>query len=598
MQKSVKWAFLVAALLVLAVAAAAMSLNQRVIEAGLAARLLEETGLVLQTGSRASFALLPRPQIRIENVHIADASGALQIVTGAVALKGNLRILALLLGKVQFDQIVLVKPSMTVDLDRLAGTRGLAEPTASSGVADPAPDRASRMPGLVIVRDGTLALKSAEAGMDVLFENANFKLDWPGQGGPLAVNGRVHWQDQEFGLSGWLGNANLWLRGGASAATLVLRGNDGRLALRGTLSGGVEGKFTGQIQASIPALSHVLRLAEIAGSFPANVENTEIAGSLAGNRREMEFTGLRLSLLGSQFDGALTFRTGETGTSLSGTLATELLQLSPWVSRLRWNPAAGGADAHWHRLARLMTHWALDLRLSASNVSGAAWHMDDAALAVRAEEGQFSLDLIQARVFGGQVQARASLSGKAAGLAMILQGQAAQIDLGMLCQAVPCPNTLAGEAGLAANLTGQGTSPSGLLQSLAGSAEIHASKLTIEGFDLALALRRIEKHVLPSISNFREGVSAFDQGELILNLGGGKAIVEKCTLTGQATQLQLGGTASLADGQLALKGVAAQTGPDLAAREDGPQLHFKIGGSWNEPSISVQAAGLLPGVGQ
>ena len=33
-------------------------------------------------------------------------------------------------------------------------------------------------------------------------------------------------------------------------------------------------------------------------------------------------------------------------------------------------------------------------------------------------------------------------------------------------------------------------------------------------------------------------------------------------------------------------------------REDGPQLHFKIIGSWNEPSLSIQAAGLLPGVGQ
>ena len=598
MQKSVKRAFLLVPLLVLAVVVAAMSLNQRGIESSLAVLLLEQTGLVLQTGSHASFALLPRPQIRIENVQVADSTGAVQIVTGAVALKGNLRLLALLVGRVQFEQIVLVKPTITLDLDRLAGGQPLRALPANALADPPKPERSDRLPGLIVVHNGTLALKSARAGIDTVIEDANLKLDWPGMGGPMAINGRIRWQDQSLVLAVWLGDVTQWLGGGLSPATVMLRNGEGRLALRGMLGGGLDGRFSGQVQASVPALSHVLRLAGIEAALPQGVENAEISAALSGTGRELDFTGLRLNVLGAQFDGALTLRTDAAGRSLSGTLATEMLPLSGWIDRLHWNRAPGDENLLWQRLAGAARGWALDLRLSAGSITGTSWHMEDAAMAVRGRAGQLDLDLAQARLFGGQVQARAGLTRKGSGLAVTLEVQALQASLEAVCQAVHCQHGLSGQADLTVNLGGEGLSAAKIAETLTGKAKMRVANAAIQGFDLALALRRVEKHLLPSIPGFREGVSAYDWGELAVNFDGINATIEKCTLTGQATQVELGGTASLATGQLALRGLATQTAPDGGMREDGPQLRFKVGGLWKAPAFVIVADGLQPGFGQ
>ena len=598
MRKSLKW---LAAILLppgLLVVLATLLWHPPSLEAQLTAQIARLTGLQAIAHGPVHFRLLPRPQIVVKNISIADSASAVRIAAGGATLKGNLRLLALLAGTIEFDRIELVKPQIVVDLDRdiLEGTsrlRQLVEP-ARPGAGGSDGDSL----GLFAMTGGMVRLTSARRALDVVLEDIDIRFDWPHIGSPLAINGRGRWREARVNLALWLGTPAQLLRGEQSALTVTLRGAQARLSLRGNAHGGPAARFDGKLQAEMPALSPVLRLAGLNASLKPAEDPFAVSGYLAASLRDIAVTGLQLSFLGSDFDGALSFRDENGARGLSGTLATDLWQVSPL---LNWLRATTGPDGHWRSQAldlAFQPGLQLDLRVSAARLTTGPFHAEDAALAIRSQRGQLDMELAEARIFGGTVKGHASLFRTGDELTAGLEGEGSHLDLAQICASTSCARKLTGQADLSLVLAGRGISPVMLIHNAQGRAQASLANGSFDGIDFAQALRRIEKKSWPALASLREGTSGFERGDFALVLQNGVATLENTALTGPALRLDLSGSAALANGQLALKGLASQPEADGSPRQDGPKLPFELSGPWSSPVFTPDFRNLAPAAGE
>ena len=83
----------------------------------------------------ATFALLPRPRIKFENVTFSAPDAVVSLQTGMI--KGDLRLLPLLTGCLELSSITLFSPYISVDLDKSVPIAGAVaagtKPGARSG---------------------------------------------------------------------------------------------------------------------------------------------------------------------------------------------------------------------------------------------------------------------------------------------------------------------------------------------------------------------------------------------------------------------------------------------------------------------------------
>src|SRR5690606_14417586 len=104
-------------LAVLGAAAAPWTLTGNRLPAAVAEHLQDQYGLMARAGGRSTFALLPTPRVKFENVSIAFPQDA-ATVEGAT-LRGDLRLLPLLFGRIELSEISLSDARIAVSHGRL-----------------------------------------------------------------------------------------------------------------------------------------------------------------------------------------------------------------------------------------------------------------------------------------------------------------------------------------------------------------------------------------------------------------------------------------------------------------------------------------------
>ena len=135
-------AFLVVAIILAAAATGPYIFNGATLEGEVAAQLRASTGLQMVSSGRASFSLLPSPRLELTDLHLEGPDRALVVDAGA--LEGDVRLLPLIVGRLELSAATLVQAKLSIDLD--AGEmpadsvigralHGLAPPTGDDGRA-------------------------------------------------------------------------------------------------------------------------------------------------------------------------------------------------------------------------------------------------------------------------------------------------------------------------------------------------------------------------------------------------------------------------------------------------------------------------------
>ncbi len=567
-------------LLLGAVAVAPYLFAGATLQTEIAAQLRATTGLVISTRGTARFELLPRPHVALRTLHIADPSGTLTIDSDA--LDGDVRLLPLLAGHLELSAATLTRPRLVVDLDgrpmRPDSTIGRAMHPAGKPVAS-----SERRLGTVTLVDGSAVLKSSALHDQPSFDHVDVTLDWRNLDSPATLTGSLTLRDTAADVAAWIAQPSSLMRGEPSAVALQIHSPPLDMSANGNLENAAALSFKGNLSASSPSLPKLLALGGVRLPPLAPFADLGLGGEATltldrEGRMTLDLAGLRLHLDGNEYEGILAFQRGATA-SLSGTLATERLTLTPFLERA---PKLGNGGGQWsHEPLQIQggSPLDLDLRISATHLLATPLTIDDGALAIMTRNGRTEVALVEGKAYGGALKARMSVGVSPNGLSLRGSASLTEADAASLSWDAFGRQLAAGTLSASCSIETSGDSPAALMAHLQGSAKGHASDGEVSGIDLAGALRAAQGSGTV-MQTLRAGRTPFAVLSFALRVTDGVAAIEQAAMSGTEAALTLAGSADVGARNLDLQATAAQPS-GVAAPGTYRPLGFGIKGTFD-----------------
>lgn len=541
-----KWfahlAVLVAALLAIGVAAAGAAhviYSADTLNKDVAAQIRRTTGFATRVDGSTRFYLFPQPRIEIENVSIFDPAGAVRIEAGAFT--AYVRLLPLLVGRIEIGHAALYRPDMFVALDRKPMVpQGAVGKFAQSGGSSQ--DTSAMLLGRIDIVDGRLRIETRPTQATDI-DTINMSVDWPSAYASAALSGELTLHGVPLGVEAWLSQPIELLRGGQSATTLRVRSDVLTLSTSGQISVTPRLQYIGPVSADAASLR---KLAAIAGySFPRHgtFGNFDLRGDLDFESDSAALTNLHISLDGNDYEGNLAVEKDNGLPRFSGTLASDLLDITPFLAG---TPEPSGST--WNHEAPDLSDLRfvdLDLRISASRLRLYDMEVADAALSLMTKPGLIDLALAEASSNRGTLMGRVSLAAKDKTLEFHVIGSGKDIDISPMDLAFDGRHPLSGSLNASVVLDSTGTDLGHLFQGLAGRAEIVVADGAIKGVDLPATLLQPGHNAGDAPIKPMDGTTAFDRLSFGLELSNGVAKIEQGQVSAPNMQLNFAGSADV-----------------------------------------------------
>jgi AsmA protein len=311
------------------------------------------------------------------------------------------------------------------------------------------------------------------------------------------------------------------------------------------------------------------------GRFALKAQTSVTGGAVALSRVNPEVDG-------NIAEGVLNFGADNRQT-LQGTLATDALNLTPYVSAVRlltandrvWNATPIGLDG--------LNAVDLDLRLSAGKVSIGTARLGRTAVVANMRGGRLAVTVGESQGFGGTIKGSFALAKSAGGADMKADLQFANVDLEACLGELFGLRRLEGKGQLALALDGSGDSVLDMVRNINGSALLTSRQGALTGLNVDQLLRRLERRPLSGGTEFRTGRTPFDELSVSVKIVKGQAMAEDIRIEAATLRVAVGGSASLPARDLDLRGTASL----LSAGPGGPapafELPFVVHGRWDDP---------------
>ncbi len=560
----------------------------------IAARIRDMTGLEAVAQGNPVFVFLPRPHVSLDDVRFADPSGALRVT--APHLEGYVRVAALLTGRVEVTRVRLSRPELFID------TNGRPMPpesaigraaTARSATPQASSTEEARL-GAVELVDGTAHISSGSGASDVRIDAINVTVDWPKLGDAAHIGGRLGWNGETAEIDAMVGRPVDLIRGEPSWLAFRLSASVAALSFEGMLASLPEARLTGRLAATVPSAGKLVALAGFSDPRPAPFDDLSFSCEATISDKSAECSGLRLGFDGNELEGALAIRAVDDRVALSGTLATKLLSLRPFLARL---PAAVGRDGQWSRVPfdiRSSRAPNLDLRVSAARVELGGFALEDVRLALVADPGRLELAVPTAKASGGSISGRAVLGLRDGEVGLGVHADFTTLGLSASTRGSSGPWRIAGSMTGAAELESSGTSMSDLMRNLKGTAQIGLASGEFSGIDLDRAYHRLDKRPLSLVEEVNHGATGFETARFALHIVKGVAKVYNGSLRTPLVELVVGGTADVAERSLDLHAVVTP-GAELerAPAQESRKFRFDVAGSFDNPLFLPDVQSLI-----
>jgi AsmA protein len=559
------------------VAALSALLSREAAREAVMAEIRAVTGLDLTSRGDISVAFFPSSDVTFHDVRLGDpAEGIAALSTGR--LTARLRLLPLLLGRVEIADVELIEPTITVGLEPggRSNWSGIFDTLART--LKPTTSRPSFSEIRVV--DGTVVFHGH--GATETLKDVDLSLAWPSISSSFAATGRFVWRDEPIDASISLSDFVAALSGNRSGLKLRLSGKPIKVAFDGHMSSAPTLRIDGTLAADAPSLREALRWSGQkplpGGGFGrfALKADTKVAGGTVA------LTGVNIELDGNTAEGVLTFA-NDRRRSLQGTLAANRLDLTPYLSTVRlvtehhreWSGMPVSLDG--------LKGIDVDLRISAAEVLVNSAKFDRTAIAANLRNGNLVITVGEAQAFGGVIKGSFGLGAAELGAKLKAQLNFADVDLERCLRAIFGIDRLQGTGTLSLALEASGGSVLDLTRSMNGSADLKSTSGALVGVNVEQLLRRLERRPLSGGGDFRTGRTPFDTLMVALTVHQGVVKVDTVQIQGSAVKLALFGNASLPGRELDLKGTASLVARAASERAAAFELPFIVQGPWEDP---------------
>jgi AsmA protein len=544
------------------------------------------TGLTPILRGEASVSLFPAGKISFADVVLGDEK---QPALTAERLTARLRFFPLLRGRVEIADVALVRPIIAIDLnaDGHSNWSGLIESLARSQK----PAQRTAAFSEMRIDNGTVILRDPMHKIEETVRNVDLSLAWPSISKSFGATGRFVWHDEPVDVSMALADFPAALAGNRTGLKLRLAG----APLKAAFEGSISVQPTLKIEGTVAADSASLRDALIwtgqrplpgggFGHFAIKAQTNVVGGTIG-------LSGVNVELDGNTAEGVLTFATDGRKT-LQGTLASDTLDLSPYISTVRllttdqreWNSGRISLDG----LAGID----FDLRVSAANVIMSNAKFARTAIGANLRGGHLVVTIGEAQAYGGLIQGSLALAIYETGVDVKSQMQFTDVDLEKCLGQLFGLKRVEGKGNISLAVEGTGESVLAVTRTLNGTAGLTGNNGALNGLNVEQLLRRLERRPLSGGGEFRSGKTPYDKLTVTLKIVKGTVDVEDMKVESSAVRLGLNGSASIPERELDLKGSAAL----VTAARPGTQpfeLPFIVQGSWDDPIMLPDPEALI-----
>lgn len=562
-------------LAILGAAAAPWTFSGTGLSSAVSEHLKARYGFDLKVEGRSTFAILPTPRVKLENVKLMAPNRAVTVDGGT--LRGELRILPLILGRLEISEIALSNAAITASSEALQAIHW------ADLLADSPNTRQARR--LVIVSS---SLRWTDL-QDVDLERVNLLVNWEGANQPLYAAGTARWRNEPVTLDEAMFHPVSLAADHVSPVSLSLSTSFGHLTLTGEAQWGIDPRLSGETLVEAKSVRDFTRWSRMELPFGSLAQAIAIKGEATLNRRRLTWPTVAITLGTDKLDGTLAVRFDTEHPIISGTLAAGNLNLSEFFRPLMQARTSGAWSDDTIDLSRA-TGSDLDLRLSATTARLGSMRLDDMAASVLVKPGRIEASIGRASFHDGTLKGRLYLSSANGVTEFRTQGAFDAVDVATFLPAMGEPRWLTGRAQGQFQFEGTGVSPADVIRQSHGRTSITVKQGELVGLALNDALRRVEKRPLLASLNWKGGRTPFDQAQFVLNLKDGIGEVSDTRLSSPSLVTNLTGEISLIERTLNLK---ANVSPVTPVPPAAPAIVFDVNGGWDNVIVTPDARSLI-----
>jgi AsmA protein len=551
------------------------------------AQIKAATGLDPVVRGPVAVSIFPPDTVTLGDVLLGDDRN--RPALAAQVLTARLRLLPLIMGRIEIADVVLVRPRISVHIAK-GSTQSNWSPlvTALTRALKPNPDRNAPSFSEIRISDGTIVVDNVEQGIREAMHHVEMSLAWPAISRSFAATGQFAWRNEVVEASLSVADFHAALSGDPSGLKLRLSSVPLKVAFEGTMSSAPTLKIEGTVAADANRLRDAMRWIGKTSPPGGGFNHFALKAQLNAANGIIGLTGVNLELDGNTAEGVLSYLSSRPG--LKGTLAAGTLDLTPYGSALHllavnareWNRSPLGLES--------LDAFDLDLRMSAARVNLAAAKLGRTAVAVNLNNGRLAVTVGESQAYDGVVTGSFNLAKTASGGELKSHMQFTDVNLEQCLGQLVGSRRLEGKGNVAFDVEATGTSIDALTRTLGGTATLTAADGAIVGFNVEQLLRRLEKRPLSGTGDFRNGKTPFDKFNMAFKIANGTATAEDAKLNGATVRVALGGTFSIPSRDIDMRGTAAlvATGSDR-----GFELPFVVQGPWEEPMILPDPQALI-----
>ena len=551
-------------------------------------RIRAATGLDPQLGGKVSVSLFPKGSVSFSDVVLGDPA---RPALTAERLTARLRFFPLLVGKVEIADVSLEKPTIAIDFERDGGSNWSALIDTLAKAQKPRADDSIAGFSEMSINDGTVLLRKDNGRKVETLHAVDLSLAWPSISKSFGATGHFVWHGEKVDASVALADFGAALAGNRSGVKLRLAGAPIKAAFEGAFSIKPSLKVEGTVAADAESLRRAMTWAGHEplpvggfGRFAIKAQTTVVGGTIS-------LSSVNVELDGNSAEGVLSF-TSDGRQTLQGTLASEALDLTPYISSIKLSSANQRAWNDTRLTPEGMNGLDFDLRLSAANVVMGSAKFGRTAIGTSLRAGKLMISIGEALAYGGVIKGSMALTSIDTGVDFKSQLQFADVDLETCLGQLFGLKRLEGKGTMSMALDGAGASVLAMTRTLSGTATLIGTDGAIAGINVEQLLKRLERRPLSGGGEFRTGRTPYDRIEVTLRVAQGLVDVQDLKVEGTAVRLSLAGTASIPDRELDLKGTAAL----VAASRTGVLpfgLPFVVQGAWDDPIMLPDAEALI-----
>ena len=484
----------------------------------------EATGRELTIDGDISLSLLPRLAIEAENVSFANAPGASEPQMASIEkLAVQLQILPLLSREVKLDRLVLVRPSILLEVDAQGRPNWVFE-TAKAPAAGQEAEPSTAEPsepsadgggtavanvalGEVRLEGGRLAYRDARSGAAYEVEDVNMDVSLASLDSPLKAEGGLVWNGKTISLELAADRPRALLEGGTTSLGLKIESEPVQLSYDGSLDKAESIQMAAAVDLNVPSIRG---LAAWAGT-PLELEGDglgpfAIKGKLSATPTRFAFTEAEIGLDGMAGQGAVTADISGAKPDIRGELKLDILDANKYLPPEAVDGDAepdsdgGGESAgesgpqEWSDepidLAGLQA-LNLDFDLSVQGIRIRKIEIGESALGIAIKDGLLTADLRQLKLYEGIGRAELALDGRDATPRLRNSFTLTGVNAGTLLTDAADFDRLEGSGDIEISLSATGKSQKAMVQTLDGDGAIKFVDGAIRGINLAQMIRNV-----------------------------------------------------------------------------------------------------------